>query len=138
MGGYGLNDQRLAPATWPRTSSTSTTSARDFSCWPPSPIPSPPRWTSARPPGWEGVEHGPRALEAKVTLHARRTLHKVEPITWHLLVDAAAGKGYDTVIVAKAKSKEGVYARLQAGEWTRQHLRDLRRPTRARARPSSA
>ncbi|MHB1131640.1 MAG: alkaline phosphatase family protein [Chloroflexota bacterium] len=68
--------------------------------------------------GWEGIEHGPKALEATVTLTPRRTLNKLEPITWHLLVDQSAGKGYDTVTVANAKNKQGIFARLQAGEWS--------------------
>ncbi|MDA8219337.1 MAG: alkaline phosphatase family protein [Dehalococcoidales bacterium] len=68
--------------------------------------------------GWNGVEHGPKALEGSVTLVLRKTLHKVEPITWHVLVDDRNGNGYDTVIVAKAKDKAGVYARLELGKWT--------------------
>ncbi|MHB1416761.1 MAG: alkaline phosphatase family protein, partial [Chloroflexota bacterium] len=68
--------------------------------------------------GWEGVEHSPNAKEATVTLNARRSLHQVEPWTWHLLVDDSAGKGYDTVLVAKSKKKADVIARLGAGEWT--------------------
>ena len=68
--------------------------------------------------GWEGVEHSPRALEATVTLNARRSLHQVEPWTWHLLVDASEGKGYDTLLVAKAKRKQSIFARVKPGEWT--------------------
>ncbi|MHB1133983.1 MAG: alkaline phosphatase family protein [Chloroflexota bacterium] len=68
--------------------------------------------------GWEGVEHSPRALEATATLQHRRSLHQVEPITWHILIDASNGGAYDTAIVAKAKTRDGVYARLKAGEWS--------------------
>ncbi len=68
--------------------------------------------------GWEGVEHGPKALEAKATVVPRRPLHKMEPITWHVLVDQSAGKGFDTVTVARGKSKQDIIARLKVGEWS--------------------
>ncbi|MHB1132745.1 MAG: alkaline phosphatase family protein [Chloroflexota bacterium] len=68
--------------------------------------------------GWQGVEHGPRALDASVTLNARRSLRQVEAWQWHLLVDAAAGSAYDTVTVATAKEKGAVIARLKVGEWS--------------------
>ena len=73
-------------------------------------------WKKAE--GWEGVEHGPRAKEAEVTLVIRRSRFQMAPIKWQLLVDASEGKGYDTVVVAKAKNKAGVYARLKLGQWT--------------------
>ncbi|MHB1416905.1 MAG: alkaline phosphatase family protein, partial [Chloroflexota bacterium] len=68
--------------------------------------------------GWEGMEHSDKALEASVDLALRRTLNKVEPITWQLLVDASEGKDYDTVYLASSKKKGGVFAKLQAGEWS--------------------
>ncbi|MCL4467168.1 MAG: alkaline phosphatase family protein [Chloroflexi bacterium] len=68
--------------------------------------------------GWQGVEHSPRALEAEATLQHRRSLHQVAPIKWQILIDASDGKGYDTALVAKDKSKAGVYARLKVGEWS--------------------
>lgn len=68
--------------------------------------------------GWDGVEHSPDALEAEVPLRLRRTNIPMEPVTWHLLIDRSDGGGYDTVVVAKAKSKAGVYARLKTGEWS--------------------
>ncbi|MCL5109214.1 MAG: alkaline phosphatase family protein [Chloroflexi bacterium] len=67
---------------------------------------------------WEGVEHSPRALEAEVSVRPVKPATPMPPFTWHLLVDAAEGKGYDTVVVAKAKNKQGVYARLKVGEWS--------------------
>ena len=67
---------------------------------------------------WEGVEHGPQALEAEVNLNLWRSKVAVKPITWYVLVDKSAGAGYDTVVLAKSKSKQGVYARLKVGEWT--------------------
>ncbi|MHB1135146.1 MAG: alkaline phosphatase family protein [Chloroflexota bacterium] len=73
-------------------------------------------WGKAQ--GWQGVEHSPKALEASPTLGMRRTLHKVAPVTWHLLLDQSAGKGYDTLTVATSKDKGGVFARLGPGEWT--------------------
>ena len=69
--------------------------------------------------GWEGVEHSAKALETTATLALRRTRHNLAPITWHVLVDDSEGKGYDTVVVAKAKNKAGVYARLRTGEWSK-------------------
>jgi predicted AlkP superfamily phosphohydrolase/phosphomutase len=68
--------------------------------------------------GWEGVEHGPRALQAKATFLPMRSLLNLEPITWHVLLDQSAGNGYDTVTVAKGKRKQDVMARLKVGEWT--------------------
>ena len=68
--------------------------------------------------GWDGVEHSPRALEAEAVLQHRRSLYKVAPIKWQILIDAAEGRGYDTAIVARDKSKAGVYARLKVGEWS--------------------
>ena len=79
--------------------------------------------TFSKASGWEGVEHGPKALEAEVQPLLRGTLHQMEPITWHVLIDASEGKGYDTAILAKAKNKAGVYTRLKVGEWS-QHLYD--------------
>jgi predicted AlkP superfamily phosphohydrolase/phosphomutase len=72
-----------------------------------------------RAAGWEGVEHSPRALEATVSLRLRKMVHPLAPITWHLLVDAAGGAGYDTVTVARSKQARDAYARLRVGEWTR-------------------
>jgi predicted AlkP superfamily phosphohydrolase/phosphomutase len=75
--------------------------------------------TFTKATGWDGIEHSPRALEAVVPLTLRKALHKLAPITWYLLVDSAAGKGYDTVTVARSKKRGDVYARLRVGEWTR-------------------
>ena len=71
-----------------------------------------------RAQGWQGVEHSPQALQASPTLAMRRTLHKVAPVTWQLLLDQSEGKGYDTLLVATAKKKGAVFARLRVGEWT--------------------
>ncbi|MHB1415900.1 MAG: alkaline phosphatase family protein, partial [Chloroflexota bacterium] len=69
--------------------------------------------------GWEGVEHSPAALDGTVTLTLRRTRWSMDPVTWHVLVDKSEGSAvYDTAIVAKAKNKAGVYARLRQGEWS--------------------
>ncbi|MHB1133775.1 MAG: alkaline phosphatase family protein [Chloroflexota bacterium] len=73
-------------------------------------------WKKAE--GWQGVEHGPKAKEAEVELVVRRSQYEMAPIKWQLLLDASNGGAYDTVTVAKAKNKEGVYARLKVGEWT--------------------
>jgi predicted AlkP superfamily phosphohydrolase/phosphomutase len=73
-------------------------------------------WQKAQ--GWQGVDHSPKALEATATLGMRRTLHKVAPVAWHLLIDQSKGKGYDTLVVATSKDKQGVFANLKAGEWT--------------------
>ncbi|MCL5109598.1 MAG: alkaline phosphatase family protein [Chloroflexi bacterium] len=73
-------------------------------------------WQPAK--GWEGVEHSPKAKEAEVTLVVRRSQFQMAPIKWQLLVDSSDGKSYDTVVVAKAKNKAGVYARLKPGQWT--------------------
>lgn len=67
---------------------------------------------------WEGIEHSPKALEGEVTLAIRKPLRRLAPITWHLLVDQTGGEGFDTVLVARAKRKADVFARLQVGEWT--------------------
>ncbi|MHB1133541.1 MAG: alkaline phosphatase family protein [Chloroflexota bacterium] len=67
---------------------------------------------------WQDVEHGPKALEAEITVTPIKPATPMSPFTWHLLVDASEGRGYDTVVVAKAKSKEGVYARLRLNEWS--------------------
>jgi predicted AlkP superfamily phosphohydrolase/phosphomutase len=68
--------------------------------------------------GWKGVEHSSKALDAEVRLATRRSLHKLAPIVWHVLVDATAGQGYDTVYLARSKDRAGVFARLRVGEWT--------------------
>jgi len=73
-------------------------------------------WQKAQ--GWQGVKHSPKALEAAATLGMRRTLHKVSPVTWHLLLDQSGSKGYDTLVVAKSKDRQDVFANLKAGEWT--------------------
>ena len=72
----------------------------------------------ARANGWEGVEHSPRALEATVAMDFRRPRDPLEPVTWHVLIDASDGVKYDTCLVAKSKSKSGLYARLRVGEWS--------------------
>jgi predicted AlkP superfamily phosphohydrolase/phosphomutase len=72
-----------------------------------------------RASGWSGVEHSANALDGEVTFVPRRSRYHLEPVTWHVLVDRSPGAaGYDSVIVAKAKSKEAVFARLKQGEWT--------------------
>ena len=73
-------------------------------------------WRKAQ--GWEGVEHGPKALEAEVDLVIRRPQYQMKPVVWHLLVDSMGGDGYDTVLVSRSKSKQDVFARLRVGEWT--------------------
>jgi len=74
--------------------------------------------TFGRAHGWSGVEHGPRALEATVTVGWRRPRDDLAPVTWHILVDSAGSSGYDTAVVAKSKDKTGVYARLHTGQWS--------------------
>jgi predicted AlkP superfamily phosphohydrolase/phosphomutase len=76
--------------------------------------------------GWQGVEHTTAALEATVTPLLRGTLRKVEPFSWHLLVDSADGHGYDTVLVAESKDRQGVLARLSVGEWSDAVYRSFR------------
>jgi predicted AlkP superfamily phosphohydrolase/phosphomutase len=68
--------------------------------------------------GWAGVQHTAKALQAEVSLVMRRTLNKMEPVTWYLLVDASDGKSYDTVRVARSKRAEGVFATLRVGQWS--------------------
>jgi len=75
--------------------------------------------TFTKATGWEGIEHSPRALEAVVPLNLRKTLHTLAPITWYLLLDGAADKGYDTITVARSKKQGDLYACLRVGEWTR-------------------
>ena len=72
----------------------------------------------AKAEGWEGVEHSPKALEAKATVIARRPKYPVEPVEWYLLVDASEGKGYDSLVLAKSKKGADVLARLKTGEWS--------------------
>jgi hypothetical protein len=74
--------------------------------------------TFERAQGWSGVSHSPKALQAEVNLVMRRTLDKMEPVTWYLLVDASDGKGYDTVRVARSKTAAGVFATLRVGQWS--------------------
>jgi predicted AlkP superfamily phosphohydrolase/phosphomutase len=69
--------------------------------------------------GWSGVSHSPKALEAKVTLSLRRTLDKMEPVIWYLLVDASGSKGFDTVTIARSKKAADVFAILRVGEWSK-------------------
>jgi len=68
--------------------------------------------------GWQGVQHGPTALEATATVEWRRPRYKMDPTVWHILIDKSEGRAYDTVVVARAKDKQGVYARLKVGEWS--------------------
>ncbi|MHB1414111.1 MAG: alkaline phosphatase family protein, partial [Chloroflexota bacterium] len=68
--------------------------------------------------GWAGVEHGPRALEADATLEWHRPTEEMAPMVWRLLVDSSDGSGYDTVMLATAKDKGSVFARLKVGEWS--------------------
>jgi hypothetical protein len=72
-----------------------------------------------RASGWSGVPLSPAALEAEVSLTLRRTRWKMAPVTFHIALDKSAGSSaYDTVIVAKAKSPDGVYCTLQPGVWS--------------------
>ena len=68
--------------------------------------------------GWQGVEHGPQALEAKVNVNLWRPKIPVQPITWYVLVDKSGGSAFDTVVIARDKTKAGAYARLKVGEWS--------------------
>ena len=68
--------------------------------------------------GWQGVEHGPTALEATAAVEWRRPRYKMDPTVWHLLIDKSDGRVYDTVVVARTKDAQGVYARLKVGEWS--------------------
>ena len=67
---------------------------------------------------WEGLEPGARALEAAATVEWHRPTARIAPTVWHLLVEADAGGGYDTVTVATAKAASAVIARLKVGEWS--------------------
>ncbi|MHB1132891.1 MAG: alkaline phosphatase family protein [Chloroflexota bacterium] len=68
--------------------------------------------------GWDGVEHGPQALEAEVQVNLWRPKVAVKPIVWNVLVDKSASGAFDTVVIARSKSKDGVYCRLKVGEWS--------------------
>ena len=74
--------------------------------------------TWQRAQGWEGVALSPKAKDAAVTLVARRSRLPIAPITWQVLVDATDGRNYDTVVIARAKHKGAVMAKLRVGEWT--------------------
>nr|MDA8216630.1 alkaline phosphatase family protein [Dehalococcoidales bacterium] len=68
---------------------------------------------------WAGLSHSPAALEGEVTFTPRRSREKMEPLTWYFLIDRSAGSSaYDTVTIAKAKSKDAVFATLKPGQWT--------------------
>ena len=116
IGGYGLNinDYRLGA---PRAQVNLNNLTYDvLISTEPYPFGTEIAWQKAQ--GWQGVEHSPMALEAAATLGMRRTLHKVAPVTWQLLLDQTEGKGYDTLVVAKSKDQKDIFARLKAGEWT--------------------
>ncbi len=68
--------------------------------------------------GWEGVAHSAKALEATVQPELHEPMQKMEPVTWHLLIDSSTGGGYDTVVIARGKNEQGIYARLKVGEWS--------------------
>lgn len=75
--------------------------------------------------GWSGVEHSPKALDTTVEVEWRRPRDPVDSVTWHVLIDASDGVTYDTCVLAKSKSKVGVYARLKVGEWSDNIIEDF-------------
>jgi len=67
---------------------------------------------------WEGIGGLDDALEAPISLQFRDALHEVvDEKNWWLLVTKSR-HGYETALVAKRKTAEGVIARMRRGEWS--------------------
>jgi len=68
--------------------------------------------------GWSNVPAGVKALEADLRLRYRHPLTPLKPKTWHMLVVASEGKGFDHVVLSGSKDVEAAFATLRKGEWS--------------------
>ena len=68
--------------------------------------------------GWSNVPAGTKVLEADLPLKYRSPLTPVKPKTWHMLVVASEGQGFDHVILSESKDVEAAFATLRKGGWS--------------------
>lgn len=78
--------------------------------------------------GWENVPEskGGEDLAAEFRLRIGSGRHKVDPITWHLLVQDSEGKGYDRVTLSPTKNFKDAFFTLSKGEWSKKICVDIK------------
>ncbi len=77
--------------------------------------------------GWENVpkSNGDEDLEGKFRLRMGSCKFKVDPPTWHLLVQDSAGKGYDRVTLSPTKNFKDAFFTIAKGEWSKKVYGDI-------------
>jgi len=78
--------------------------------------------------GWENVPKysGEEDLEGKFRLRLGSSKYQVDPITWYLLVQDSAGKGYDRVTLSPTKNFRDAFLTLSKGEWSKKVYGDIK------------
>jgi len=68
---------------------------------------------------WKNLPPAKKSLEAEIRLCTRNTKIKVTPNTYYLLVQDSAGKGFDTVSLAKSRDGNEILFSIKKLEWSK-------------------
>jgi len=85
--------------------------------------------------GWKNVELQADDLEAELPLQYRWVSHrvgKIEPQTWHLLVQKGSEGVHDQVLISPTKDAANAFGSIHVGEWTENCYADFETSTGVR------
>ena len=75
--------------------------------------------------GWSGLEAGVAYAEAELPWRFRYPKYTMEPLTWHLLLEADASGNFTTAHVCEERDRATALCSLQVGEWSDYIVREL-------------
>ena len=75
--------------------------------------------------GWQGLEAGVSYLEAEMRWRFRYPKYTMQPLTWHLLLEADANGEFTTAHVCESRDRQTAMCSLQVGEWSDYIVREV-------------
>lgn len=75
--------------------------------------------------GWQGLEEGVEYLEAELPWRFRYPKYTMQPLSWHLLLEADAEGRFTTAHVCEERDRATAMCSLQAGEWSDYIIREI-------------
>lgn len=68
--------------------------------------------------GWQGLEAGDSYLEAELPWRFRYPKYTMQPLTWHMLLEADAYGKFTIAHVCERRDRDSAMCSLQVGEWS--------------------
>ena len=74
---------------------------------------------------WQGLEAGGEYLEAELNWRFRYPKCAMEPLTWHLLLEADESGNFTTAHVCESRDRASAMCSLRVGEWSDYIVREI-------------